>query len=482
MSVPNQNQTTPPNGSSYSNVKSHTINSLNFTTPFTSQISSNISEITDKHLWTIATCNMRGLSNKIKRDLWFQYSHDKNWDILISTETDGNSSQSAFWKSNLFQTWWTHGPNKLGQGIGISINNKLATRVFKVHSWEGRILVLDLSFPRKRFLRIISIYYPANPSTPKHTIDSIIKQHITEALQQDWHIIIAGDFNAVSNPVLDKFSLSKKVRKQTPSNQLLQYLNNLSFIDSFREMNPGKKEYTWQNTQNSSSRIDQIWFSSSHTWNLAEAFIGEDTNPTITTDHRPSICKIEAWQLEFSETPTTRTTNNRFDWFNASDKKWEEFSQSIKKFFKQVPLTIKHPQYRWNQLRDIILKSAYKYIHKLKKHRKPRNFTNGDHIPKKIILLQRLIQKSKQYIQTPNNTQEHRNNLISIYNKALSYFLDLPKISKDELDNKQQLLVRIHEIKNFLLKHKSALQIITNFKQRQQTQKLSHPSATPNHI
>jgi hypothetical protein len=141
MSVPNQNQTTPPNGFSYSNVKSHTINSLNFTTPSTSQISFNTSEITDKHLWTIATCNMRGLSNKIKRDLWFQYSHDKNWDILISTETDGNSSQSAFWKSNLFQTWWTHGPNKLGQEIGISINNKLATRVFKVHSWEGRILV-----------------------------------------------------------------------------------------------------------------------------------------------------------------------------------------------------------------------------------------------------------------------------------------------------------------------------------------------------
>jgi exonuclease III len=66
-------------------------------------------------------------------------------------------------------------------------------------------------------------------------------------------------------------------------------------------MNPGKKDFTWKNSQNSSSRIDQVWLSSSHTWNLAEAYIDEDTNPTIATDHRPSICKIEAWQLELTE-------------------------------------------------------------------------------------------------------------------------------------------------------------------------------------
>ena len=145
------NQVSSSSNSSTFNSDSSIFNYFNSSSPLTSQTSHNLSSITNEHLWTITTCNLRGLSNKTKRDLWFQYSHNNNWDIIISTETDGNSIQSEFWKSQFYQTWWTHGPNKLGQGIGISLNTKLASRVFKKHSWKGRILVLDLSFPKKTF-------------------------------------------------------------------------------------------------------------------------------------------------------------------------------------------------------------------------------------------------------------------------------------------------------------------------------------------
>src|SRR4051812_45712281 len=37
--------------------------------------------------WTIATRNVRGLTEKTKRELWFQYCHQQNWDIVVSTVT-----------------------------------------------------------------------------------------------------------------------------------------------------------------------------------------------------------------------------------------------------------------------------------------------------------------------------------------------------------------------------------------------------------
>ena len=316
-------------------------------------------------------------------------------------------------------------------------------------------------------MRIIGIYYPANPNTPKQTIDFKIKQYIAEASGNNWHTIIAGDFNAVSNLTLDKFSTIKNFQKQKPSNHLLQHLNNLGFLDSFQELNPRKKDFTWKNSQHSSSHLDQIWLSPSHTWNLTEAYIDEDTNPTIPTDHKPCICKIEAWQLELTELTSLQYPNFRFNWSNASEDNWKDFSQYIENYLTNISLTPQHPQLRWNKLSDIILKSAHKHIQKIKQHHKSRDPVNRDYTPKKIILLQRLIQKSKQHIQGAN-AEEYHNTLLPIYNKALTVFPDLPKIPDNHLNNQNLFISWLSEIQNLLLKYKSALQIITNFKQKQQ--------------
>ena len=86
----------------------------------------------DKHLWNIATCNIRGLSEKTKRDLWLQYGKKHNWNIVISTETDGSHHHSKHWKSDYYKSWWSYGTNNLGQGVGISLENNLAKRTFKI--------------------------------------------------------------------------------------------------------------------------------------------------------------------------------------------------------------------------------------------------------------------------------------------------------------------------------------------------------------
>ena len=209
--------------------------------------------LADKHHWNIATCNIRGLSENTKRDLWFQYGKEHNWNIVISTETDGSHYHSKYWKSDFYKSWWSHGTNNLGQGVGISLENNLAKRTFKIQEWEGRIIAIDLAFPHKKYIRIIGVYYPTGNNPHKQTVYGKVNNLITEALTQNWHIIVAGDFNGTPNPVLDKHSPNHQWQKSTPSNKIIQCLTNHSFIDSFREINPLSKEYTWQNTTGSTS-------------------------------------------------------------------------------------------------------------------------------------------------------------------------------------------------------------------------------------
>ena len=81
------NQVSSSSNSSTFNSDSSIFNYFNSSSPLTSQISHNPSLITNEHLWTITTCNLQGLSNKTKRDLWFQYSYNygsENWNRIES--------------------------------------------------------------------------------------------------------------------------------------------------------------------------------------------------------------------------------------------------------------------------------------------------------------------------------------------------------------------------------------------------------------
>ena len=44
--------------------------------------------------WKIVTCNIQGIVDTTKRDLWFQYCNQQHWDIIITTETNGTITAS----------------------------------------------------------------------------------------------------------------------------------------------------------------------------------------------------------------------------------------------------------------------------------------------------------------------------------------------------------------------------------------------------
>src|SRR3954470_13742597 len=85
---------------------------LQINTPLTQHNTQSLSNMSNNNLqitnyWTIATRNVRGLTEKIKRELWFQYCYQQNWDIVVSTETNGTTQSSKFWNTPNYKSWWS---------------------------------------------------------------------------------------------------------------------------------------------------------------------------------------------------------------------------------------------------------------------------------------------------------------------------------------------------------------------------------------
>ena len=427
------------------------------TTEYNNKSKNEMTPTENKYHWNIATCNIRGLSEFTKRELWFQYGKEQNWNIIITTEMDGSHHHSKYWKSKFYKSWWSHGTKNLGQGIGISLENNLATRTFKIQEWEGRIIAIDLAFPLKKYIRIIGVYYPTGNNPLKQTVNGKINNLITEAQAQNWHIIVAGDFNGTPNPVLDKHSPNHQWQKSTPSNKVIQCLIDHSLIDSYREINPQSKEYTWHNTSGSSSRIDQIWISPSNIWNIQDAYIDSSTCPLIKSDHRPTICKLETWQLELTNHNNLHTPNRRLNWNEASPEQWNDFSTFIESHLTTGKNLGSSTDQQWNKLRNIMLHSAKKYIPKCKNHRKNRHHENTPLTSARIVTLQRLAQKINQYLKAQNDTQTRWDEIVQIYNKAQVAYNNIPSIITDPTAHSVMHIQKWHQkIKDFLLQHHTA--------------------------
>jgi exonuclease III len=167
------------------------------------------------HTWEIATINTQGLNDTTKRELWFAYLQSTNFQIIIHSETNSKSSETDHWQIPHFKSWWCSDElQNTGQGIGISLCTHLSHRVFKTHLLPGRTIALDLSFPHKKYLRIIATYFPVTSQIGKERTSNFTKKLIDEATNKQWHIIVAGDFNAVPNPQLDKSQTNKTTKQQ----------------------------------------------------------------------------------------------------------------------------------------------------------------------------------------------------------------------------------------------------------------------------
>ena len=105
-------------------------------------------------------------------------------------------------------------------------------------------------------IRLISLYYPTNPTPAERgSIDTQIKNIIAQFTIGD-RIIMAGDMNTTLNPSIDRLTLNIQTNMETrptqmaPSNPIFRHLTNKydsrSLVDIWRTFNPTDNIYTHQ--------------------------------------------------------------------------------------------------------------------------------------------------------------------------------------------------------------------------------------------
>jgi hypothetical protein len=320
-------------------------------------------------------------------------------------------------------------------------------------------------------VRIIAIYFPATSQLGKEKTASYAKQLIDEAINKQWHIIIAGDFNAVSNPQLDKSQTNKTTKHHhRPTSSLLKHLLYQQFTDTFRSLHPYKMEYTWSNSRGHASRIDQIWISNSEDWLLTKAEIVPLDPVILPTDHNLMKCTIESWPLtQGQQAPRLRQPNDRYSWNSTSDLQWKKYNEEIErqlaaKIPDMKPNTEQEINHSWNIFRDTILKACANNITKIReKRRSPKTAKpQATH----IILLNKLVHISKLCVREQTTTN-HLKLLLDLNHQLLNkHHITIPTIPSSDANFLQleqwhqelkDLLTTIRHVwKKNLLDHQSA--------------------------
>ena len=166
------------------------------------------------------------------------------------------------------------------------VNKQWSKHIGKVDRYSPYALKIELFF-KKTVIQVWVIYLPladkkANRETQRTLIREICRNKINR------YTCIIGDFNALSNTDLD--TNNKNCKNQGLGKTLLEWLRNKDYIDTFRYLNPYKREYTWQKEE-SLSRIDYIWCGEEMSGIIDEVLV-EDIAIYTGSDHKLIWAKI----------------------------------------------------------------------------------------------------------------------------------------------------------------------------------------------
>lgn len=119
---------------------------------------------------------------------------------------------------------------------------------------NSRLQALRVHLPIGTLL-LVNVYLPPNP-TPA---DVVPLTHTVDALdpRREAHLIIMGDMNAVQDPALDR----QRDGAATTAGEryLADQLIGMGVVESFRELHPDARVYSFSRMGRHKSRIDQIW-------------------------------------------------------------------------------------------------------------------------------------------------------------------------------------------------------------------------------
>ncbi|RDX55639.1 DNase I-like protein, partial [Lentinus brumalis] len=247
---------------------------------------------------SIGTLNMRGAGqathggigdkwmrvNQVLRDgrigiLGIQEAH------LIETKADQLNTLFSM-SMKVFTTADPENPTG-ARGVAIALNKRLVdtdsaecTRLI-----PGRAMSIKIKWSREKYLTILVIYAPNDPSDNAEFWPSLLTAiRARNGLRPN---IILGDFNVVETAA-DR--MPARSDPERPVNALREFCQAMSVRDEWRCRHPAEIEFTYaQTATGSQSRIDRVYLDK---WMQANAVEWKVEGPGLTTDHQLVLCTL----------------------------------------------------------------------------------------------------------------------------------------------------------------------------------------------
>ncbi|RHZ51241.1 hypothetical protein Glove_481g65 [Diversispora epigaea] len=183
-------------------------------------------------IWKLVTQNLRGISEDLKQQTWWDYCVNENLDIVFITKTKTTTISEKM----------------------IFSKQKMNNQTRKVNN------------ERKMY----NLWWSSVAEAHNNNLGSGVAM---------------GDWNATPNPSIDRFP---EKRKTSAESSLIQSLMYSGYIDIYRILNKDKVKFTFHqifnNTIRSKSRIDSIWINQTYEDSIMEADI-DDMTLVANSDH-----------------------------------------------------------------------------------------------------------------------------------------------------------------------------------------------------
>lgn len=261
--------------------------------------------------------------------------------------------------------------------------------------------------------------YAPNNDDPAFFIN--IFSHLSE-LPEKTTTIIAGDFNTVLNPTLDRSTNAAHIKQSQSAKVIQDYMEEIGLGDGWRLKHPNKREYTFfSSVHHSFSRIDLFLINNSITQNITT-----EIHPIIISDHAPISLHLE---LE----STLKTSSS---WrFNTSLLRDQKFDEMIRRewanFLADNDSPNLSPSLLWETGKAVIRGKIISYS----SYKKKQEQRMEKDLEAKIKLL------TEQYANNPeeqiwNQLQNTKMQLETIISKKTEFILQQLRYNNFEYSNK----------------------------------------------
>jgi len=257
---------------------------------------------------SIATLNVRGLTDQTKRTTLFRFLRQQRYDVIALQETfcaDAGEAQwwSQQWSDKPSRSFWTVFRTSDGhraRGVAILFGRRFTGVVTDVHtSDDGRQIRLSISC-NSYSLRLYNIYASTNARERSEFFRQLQQTILSDQqVTQDLPIVVCGDFNCITDPSLDRIG-GQAGNGTGGAAALRQLMTLLPLIDAWRDQHPDEKGYTWRSADGLiASRLDRILVSEVLAAGISGARILRAPLPAL--DH--SVVEVHIRFLEVQRGP-----------------------------------------------------------------------------------------------------------------------------------------------------------------------------------